>query len=239
MQLSFSRGFSHGFLDGNNHKVLVRGDYAKKRGIPLGVVESVTSVGRPSSASAPVKPGDGLVFDGDESTGRAEQGGRVYEVISLDQKQNKPARTDSGARRAGPRRAPVRPRGDRPARARARPAGLEDRRSRADPPAAPIVRRAAESQGGARPRSRRRGGRAAADHGTDADRATGVGPIGRRRWRRPSREPADLDLFHDSARPAGRDDLSSFAARGDDRGPADGADEPAQPVAPRAGRPAG
>ena len=33
MQLSFSRGFSHGFLDGNNHKVLVRGDYAKKRGI--------------------------------------------------------------------------------------------------------------------------------------------------------------------------------------------------------------
>ena len=45
MQLSFSRGFSHGFLDGNNHKVLVRGDYAKKRGILLGVVESVTSTG--------------------------------------------------------------------------------------------------------------------------------------------------------------------------------------------------
>ena len=34
--------------------------------------------------SAPVKPGDGLVFDGDEATGRPEQGGRVYEVISLD-----------------------------------------------------------------------------------------------------------------------------------------------------------
>src|SRR5262249_10984250 len=31
MQLSFSRGFSHGFLDGTNHKVLVRGDHAKKR----------------------------------------------------------------------------------------------------------------------------------------------------------------------------------------------------------------
>ena len=46
MQLSFSRGFSHGFLDGNNHKVLVRGDYAKKRGILLGVVESVTTIGR-------------------------------------------------------------------------------------------------------------------------------------------------------------------------------------------------
>ena len=40
MELSFSRGFSHGFLDGNDHKVLVRGDYAKKRGIFLGRVES-------------------------------------------------------------------------------------------------------------------------------------------------------------------------------------------------------
>jgi putative protease len=81
MELSFSRGFSHGFLDGNNHKVLVRGDYAKKRGIDLGVVESVTNAGVRVTIGAPVKPGDGLVFDGDDSTGRAEQGGRVYQVI--------------------------------------------------------------------------------------------------------------------------------------------------------------
>ncbi|HEX3451404.1 MAG TPA: DUF3656 domain-containing protein [Isosphaeraceae bacterium] len=84
MQLSFSRGFSHGFLDGTDHKVLVRGDYAKKRGIPLGVVESVSSSGVRLKVSAQVKPGDGLVFDGDERAGRAEQGGRVYEVIALD-----------------------------------------------------------------------------------------------------------------------------------------------------------
>jgi putative protease len=83
MQLSFSRGFSHGFLDGNNHKVLVRGDYAKKRGIRLGVVESITPHGVRMNVEAPVKPGDGLVFDGDESIGRDEQGGRVYEVIAL------------------------------------------------------------------------------------------------------------------------------------------------------------
>ena len=38
LELTFSRGFSHGFLDGNDHKVLVRGDYAKKRGIELGRV---------------------------------------------------------------------------------------------------------------------------------------------------------------------------------------------------------
>ncbi len=86
MQLSFSRGFSHGFLDGNNHKVLVRGDYAKKRGILLGIVESTAGSGVRLTATAPVKPGDGLVFDGDLATGREEQGGRVYEVIPRDRK---------------------------------------------------------------------------------------------------------------------------------------------------------
>jgi len=86
MQLSFSRGFSHGFLDGNNHKVLVRGDYAKKRGILLGTVESTTGSGVRLTVTAPVKPGDGLVFDGDPAIGREEQGGRVYEVIPRDRK---------------------------------------------------------------------------------------------------------------------------------------------------------
>jgi U32 family peptidase len=81
MQLSFSRGFSHGFLDGTNHKVLVRGDHAKKRGISLGTVESIVGAGVRLTARAPIKPGDGVVFDGDESTGRPEQGGRVYQVI--------------------------------------------------------------------------------------------------------------------------------------------------------------
>ena len=50
MELSFSRGFSHGFLDGNNHKVLVRGDYAKKRGIFLGRVEAVAGGGSGSTS---------------------------------------------------------------------------------------------------------------------------------------------------------------------------------------------
>ena len=81
MELSFSRGFSHGFLDGNNHKVLVRGDYAKKRGIFLGCVDSVCTAGVLISCSTTVKPGDGLVFDGDETSGVPEQGGRIYEVL--------------------------------------------------------------------------------------------------------------------------------------------------------------
>ncbi len=83
MELSFSRGFSHGFLDGNDHKVLVRGDYAKKRGLYLGRITGVTGAGvrLEFDADVPVKPGDGLVFDGNEAAGTPEQGGRVFEVI--------------------------------------------------------------------------------------------------------------------------------------------------------------
>ncbi|HWE35233.1 MAG TPA: DUF3656 domain-containing protein [Isosphaeraceae bacterium] len=80
MEMSFSRGFSHGFLDGNNHKVLVRGDYSKKRGVFLGTIAAVVGDHVRLDPAAPVKPGDGVVFDGDEASGLDEQGGRVYEV---------------------------------------------------------------------------------------------------------------------------------------------------------------
>ncbi|WP_235963962.1 DUF3656 domain-containing U32 family peptidase [Tautonia rosea] len=80
MEMSFSRGFSHGFFNGNNHKRLVRGDYAKKRGVFLGrVVEVVGDRVRVDLAS-PIKPGDGVVLDADSKRGAPEQGGRVYEV---------------------------------------------------------------------------------------------------------------------------------------------------------------
>jgi U32 family peptidase len=80
MEMSFSRGFSHGFLDGNNHKVLVRGDYAKKRGIFVGTVRQVTRDRVVVELAAPIKAGDGVVFDGDDASNLPEQGGRVYEV---------------------------------------------------------------------------------------------------------------------------------------------------------------
>ena len=80
MELSFSRGFSHGFLDGIDHKVLVRGDHAKKRGIFLGEVTSIAGTRIRLNLAAPIKCGDGVVFDGDEAVGIPEQGGRVYEV---------------------------------------------------------------------------------------------------------------------------------------------------------------
>ena len=81
MEMTFSRGFSHGFLDGNDHKVLVRGDYAKKRGVFLGTVEAVVGPRVRLTLAGPIKPGDGVVFDGSERDGVAEQGGRVYEVV--------------------------------------------------------------------------------------------------------------------------------------------------------------
>lgn len=80
MEMTFSRGFSHGFLDGNDHKVLVRGDHAKKRGVALGRIDSVQGKWVRLDASGPIRPGDGVVFDGDEAAGVPEQGGRVYEV---------------------------------------------------------------------------------------------------------------------------------------------------------------
>ncbi|WP_435006358.1 DUF3656 domain-containing U32 family peptidase [Tundrisphaera lichenicola] len=97
MELSFSRGFSHGFFDGNNHKVLVRGDYAKKRGVFVGEVASVVGSRVRIDLAAPVKPGDGLVFDGDEETHLPEQGGRIYEVARVD-----PRRPDRNQTPVGP-----------------------------------------------------------------------------------------------------------------------------------------
>ena len=99
MELSFSRGFSHGFLDGNNHKVLVRGDYAKKRGVFVGTVEAVVGGRIRLNLAAPVKPGDGLVLDAIDAAGAPEQGGRLYEVL-------RPA-----ARRPGPNAPVVGPEG--------------------------------------------------------------------------------------------------------------------------------
>ena len=82
---SFSRGFSHGFLDGVNHQTLVPGRFPKHRGVLVGTVVDRTTDGivvqlatRPdSSAEVPLKPGDGVVFDQGHPE-QDEQGGRVY-----------------------------------------------------------------------------------------------------------------------------------------------------------------
>jgi putative protease len=85
---SFSRGFSHGYLDGLNHQQLVHGHFPHKRGVHVGTVVGQTAhgvliewLGSPAD-TPPLKPGDGVVFD-EGHPGRDEQGGRVYAVTPV------------------------------------------------------------------------------------------------------------------------------------------------------------
>jgi putative protease len=92
---SFSRGFTHGFLNGVNHQCLVEGRFPKARGVKVGEVVDVTARGlvvaldalhcclgvdgQPGRWTVPVKPGDGVVID-EGRPEQDEQGGRLYAV---------------------------------------------------------------------------------------------------------------------------------------------------------------
>jgi len=80
MELSFSRGFSHGWLDGNNHKILVPALSSSKRGVYLGKVVRSYHGRVVVELAASIKRGDGVVFDCGKPVDD-EQGGRVYEVF--------------------------------------------------------------------------------------------------------------------------------------------------------------
>lgn len=88
---SFSRGFSHGFLEGNRHQGLVDGRFPKSRGLDVGRVVGKTEQGvlveltRGSHAAEqwPIRPGDGVVFDQGHPE-QDEQGGRVYSVEPIE-----------------------------------------------------------------------------------------------------------------------------------------------------------
>ena len=83
----YSRGFGPHFLRGTNHQTVVPGRSPRHRGVLVG---RVTDVRRDSivispeavHSLAPVKPGDGLVFDAANwrSPEDREEGGRVYAV---------------------------------------------------------------------------------------------------------------------------------------------------------------
>ncbi|PDW03339.1 protease [Candidatus Viridilinea mediisalina] len=83
----YSRGLGSFFLSGTDHQAVVRGRAPRHRGILVGrVVRVLTSsilvAPEPKSAAAPLKPGDGLVFDAADwrSPEEPEEGGRVYHV---------------------------------------------------------------------------------------------------------------------------------------------------------------
>ncbi|MDB5052170.1 MAG: peptidase [Bacilli bacterium] len=79
LEQSFSRGLTYGFFKGTNHKQLVEGTYPKSRGVYLGRVKQVLRDGVVCELEAPVKRGDGIVFDAGDPA-KKEQGGRVYDL---------------------------------------------------------------------------------------------------------------------------------------------------------------
>lgn len=79
LEQSFSRGFTYGFLKGTNNKQLVEGTFPKSRGVYLGQVIQVLPDGVQCELEAPLKRGDGIVFDAGDPT-KDEEGGPVYDL---------------------------------------------------------------------------------------------------------------------------------------------------------------
>lgn len=79
LEMAFSRGLFTGWFEGINNQALVHARFGKKRGVYLGRVLQVQAEGVTVELVAPVKAGDGVVFDkGRPAAG--EEGGRVYVV---------------------------------------------------------------------------------------------------------------------------------------------------------------
>ena len=93
MELSFSRGFSPGWLHGCDHKMLVPATSSAKRGVLLGSVRRVQGDRVAVELQAEIKRGAGVVFEGNRAE-NAEQGGRVFEVFRNRQSLAEPV--DSG-----------------------------------------------------------------------------------------------------------------------------------------------
>ena len=94
MELSFSRGFSPGWLQGCDHKMLAPGLSSAKRGLFVGEVHATgkdwVQIRGPSpeqksstlpTAVSTVKPGDGVAISRADASSDDMRGGRVYEVI--------------------------------------------------------------------------------------------------------------------------------------------------------------
>ena len=98
LELSFSRGFSPGWLGGCDHKMLVPGESSAKRGVLLGTVVDVQSSRVILDPQTSVKAGDGIVFEGNRQSGD-EQGGRVLAARILPPESERPPRVSIALRR--------------------------------------------------------------------------------------------------------------------------------------------
>ena len=79
MEMAFSRGLHTGWFGGINNQELVHARFGKKRGVYLGLVTRVLSESVEVKLEAPLKLGDGVVFDAGRPDEK-EEGGRVYEI---------------------------------------------------------------------------------------------------------------------------------------------------------------
>lgn len=83
LEMSFSRGLYTGWFRGIDNQTLAHGRFGTKRGVYLGQVIRLSGSGRHAGVHlqliAPVKPGDGVVFDAGAPE-KGEEGGRVYQV---------------------------------------------------------------------------------------------------------------------------------------------------------------
>ncbi|HBT77289.1 MAG TPA: hypothetical protein DEB39_10295 [Planctomycetaceae bacterium] len=80
LALTFSRGFSSGWLEGVHPRRLVPGNITDHRGTLLGEVIEVRRDAAVVRLSAPVRRGDGVLFENPRFPDRS-QGGRVYEIF--------------------------------------------------------------------------------------------------------------------------------------------------------------
>jgi U32 family peptidase len=79
LEMAFSRGLYTGWFRGINNQELVHARFGKKRGVYLGEVTRVERERVFMRLEAPLKPGDGVVFDNGHPESE-EEGGRVFGV---------------------------------------------------------------------------------------------------------------------------------------------------------------
>ena len=80
MEMSFSRGFSPGWLEGCDHKRLVPGITSAKQGVRVGKVIAMRGERLLADLESPLIKGDGIVLQGDRISG-TEIGGRIFQVF--------------------------------------------------------------------------------------------------------------------------------------------------------------
>ena len=85
LEMSFSRGLFTGWFGGIDNQKLVHARFGKKRGVFLGDVAQVLREAVLVKLEAPLKLGDGIVFDAGRPDEK-EEGGRIYGIKTSRQK---------------------------------------------------------------------------------------------------------------------------------------------------------